>query len=124
MDWSYSLQENTGPTKNSFDVYAANVCTGCGYYYGMVDDDNFFLRMDNHLDNPNSEHCLGGYTLLTVYEVHHLLECKNCSINKCGEFSHYEYIFTWYGHNDHIKLEDWQIKELGLPLDGTVKVTL
>ena len=123
LDWSYSLQENTGPTKNSFKVSAANFCTGCGYYYG-VDDDNFVLRYFDHLDNPNSEHCLGGYTLLGIYEVHHLLECKNCSINKCGEFSHYQYTFTWYGHNDKIKLKDWQIKELGLPLDGTVKVTL
>lgn len=124
MNWSGSLQENTGPIENSFDVYATNVCTGCGYYYGTGDDDNFELRYFDHLDNPSSEHCLGGYTLLTIYEVHHLLECKNCNIYKCGAFSHYEYIFTWFGHNDHIKLEDWQIKDLGLPLDGTVKTTL
>ena len=124
LDWSGSLQENTGPTQNAFKVSAANFCTGCGYYYGTGINDNFDIRYFDHLDNPNSEHCLGGYTLLHIYEIHHLLECRNCNISKCGKFSHYQYTFTWYGHNDKIKLEDWQIKELVLPLDGTVKVTL
>ena len=112
------------PYPNAFKVSAANFCTGCGYYYGTGINDNFDIRYFDHLDNPNSEHCLGGYTLLHIYEIHHLLECRNCNISKCGKFSHYQYTFTWYGHNDKIKLEDWQIKELGLPLDGTVKVTL
>lgn len=123
MDWSYAMQENTGPTAVSFVVNDVDVCTGCGYYYGSDSDEDFFGRLLDHVETSENEFCGGGYTLLPVYEVHHLLVCRDCGIYKCGNFSHYEYIFTWHGRNDHIKLEDWQIKELGLPLDGTVKIT-
>ena len=62
----------------------------------------------------------GIYTAATIYACYHLLTCSDpdCHCYRRGAFAYYKYTVYLNGNTQpgtDFYLEDWQIKELGLP---------
>lgn len=122
MDWTYSPELGyTGPTRTREKVSAINACLGCGHYYGNDEGELFSNRYAEHIFVSNTSGCGGAYSLRTVYACYHLLECTTpgCYAYRRGDLDHYEYLIYFNGNGEEptaFILEDWQIKELGLPM--------
>lgn len=120
MDWTYAQEPGyTGPTNTREKVSAINACLRCGYYYGNDEGELFANRFAEHVFAPGS--CGGNYSLRTVYACYHLLECTTpgCYAYRRGKLDHYEYLMYFNGNGEEptpFVLQDWQIKELGLPM--------
>ena len=122
MDWSGTAEPGeTGPTNTHEKVSVVNACLGCGFYYGNDEGELFADRYYDHIWGPNASDCGGAYTAATVYAHYHLLACTdpNCHSYRRGDFAYYEYTIYFDGFNNpgtRFILEDWQMKELGLPM--------
>ena len=118
MDWTYANDDPNydGPTNTHEKVNAANACVQCGYWFGSGSD--FENHYYDHIWGPDAADCGGAYSLRSIYACYHLLECS-CGAYRRGDLAHYEYYMYFNGNGNpptHIILEEWQIKELGLPM--------
>ena len=119
MDWTYAQEPGyTGPTNTREKVSAINACLRCGQYFGG--EEVFADRFFEHVFGPDAD-CDGNYSLRMVFVCYHLLECSTpgCYSYRRGDLDHYEYLIYFNGNGEEptpFILEDWQIKELGLPM--------
>ena len=122
MDWSGTAEPGeTGPTNTHEKLSVVNACLGCGFYYGNDEGELFADRYYDHIWGPNASDCGGAYTAAMVYAHYYLLACTdpNCHSYRRGDFAYYEYTIYFDGFNNpgtRFILEDWQMKELGLPM--------